>query len=110
MLTPIQTIIMIIALALGTFTTRVLPFIFFPDSKKPPKIINYLSTVLPVATMGLLIIYCLRDVSVFAYPFGIPELIAITVVAVLQLWKRNVLLSIGSGTVLYMILVQLIFI
>ena len=108
-LTNLQAFLLILILAVGTFLTRVLPFLIFPDSKKPPKIINYLSTVLPAATMGLLIVYCLKNVSVIAYPYGIPELISIAVSAFLHIKKGNVLLSIGVGTLLYMILVQFVF-
>ncbi len=72
--------------------------------------IDYLGKALPYATMGLLVVYCLKDISIFSAPHGIPELIAAAVVAILQWWKNNSLLSIGAGTILYMILVQIVFI
>ena len=108
-LTPIQTVGIILAVAVGVQLTRWLPFVLFPENKKPPKTILYLGKVLPPAMMGLLVAYCLKDVSVTAAPYGIPEAIAIAVVAGLHLWKRNVLLSIAVGTVLYMVLVQCVF-
>ena len=89
--------------------TRFLPFLFFPDNRPVPKIISYLGRTLPAAMMGLLVVYCLRNVSVVSAPHGLPELISIAVLAALHLWKRNVLLSIGVGTVLYMVLVQVVF-
>ena len=102
-----QTIVMIIAM--GTFLTRSLPFVLFPEGKKIPKYINYLGEVLPYAMIGLLVVYCLKNVSFITMPFGMPELIAIGCIILLHLWKSNTLLSIGGGTAIYMILVQFIF-
>lgn len=96
-------------LALGTLFLRAAPFLLFRDAEKTPKIILYLGRVLPAALMGMLVVYCLKDVQLLAFPHGIPEAIAIIAVILLHLWKRNSLLSIGGGTVLYMILVQLVF-
>jgi branched-subunit amino acid transport protein AzlD len=109
-LTTLQTIVIIFAVALGTMVTRFTPFIMFPDGKERPAIIDYLARMLPASMMGLLVVYCLKDVSVFVYPNGISELLAIIVIVLLHLWKRNVLLSIGAGTLLYMFFVQVIFI
>ncbi|MCQ2413475.1 MAG: branched-chain amino acid transporter permease [Clostridia bacterium] len=103
-----QQIITIAVVVLGTMTTRFLAFILFPEGKTPPKFISYLGTVLPFAVIGLLVVYCLKD-AVFAPFHGLPELIAITVVVLLHLWKKNTLLSIGVGTVVYMVLVQAVF-
>ena len=109
-LTNAQTLIMSLAVALGSLLTRALPFLLFPDNKKRPEIIVRLGHALPPAMMGLLVVYCLKDVSVLNAPYGCPELIAILITAGLQLWKRNVLLSIGAGTAAYMLLVQLVFV
>ena len=109
-LTPVQTIVMILAVAAGTQLTRWLPFWLFPENKEPPAIVTYLGRVLPAATMGLLVVYCLKGVSWISAPHGIPELISVAVVAELHRWKGNVLLSIAGGTVLYMVLVQMVFI
>lgn len=108
-LTALQTFIMILAVALGTIVTRFSPFILFPDSKEPPKAIAYLGKVLPPAMMGLLVVYCLRNISFTQSPHGIPELLAVGVIVLLHKWKNNVLLSIGAGTAVYMFLVQYIF-
>ena len=109
-LTPLQTLGIILAVTLGTVTTRFLPFLIFPDKKEPPGVVTYLGKTLPPAMMGLLVVYCLKSVRFTASPFGIPELIAIAIVVGLHLWKRNVLLSIGAGTAAYMLMVQLVFI
>ena len=102
--------LVIIAAVAGTiFFTRLCPFLFFPPGKPIPPVIQYLGKVLPPAVIGMLIIYCFKSVSVFRYPYGLPELIAAVVVIVLHVWKRNNLLSIGAGTVLYMFLVQQVF-
>lgn len=108
-LTGIQTIIMILSIAFGTMLTRFLPFLLFPENKKPPKTITYLGKVLPPAMMGLLVVYCLKNVSITSPSHGIPELFAIAAIVVLHKWKNNVLFSIGGGTVLYMFLLQIVF-
>ena len=104
-MTTAQSMIRILAVVLGTMITRFLPFIIFPEGKEPPAYITYLGTVLPYAVIGLLVIYCLKD-AVFTSYHGLPELISIVFIIVLHKWKKNTLLSIGAGTVLYMVLVQ----
>ena len=102
-------IALIVVMALVTMATRFLPFLIFGEHRKTPELILYLGKVLPCAVMGMLVVYCLKDVAFLQTPFGLPELIGIVVVALLHLWKRNSLLSIGVGTVAYMLLVQLVF-
>ena len=99
----------IVVAALVTAATRFLPFLIFGNGKKTPDIIVYLGKVLPYAIMGMLVVYCFKDVDFLAKPHGIPELLGCVAVAALHLWKRNTLLSIGAGTVFYMLLVQLVF-
>lgn len=94
---------------LGTVLTRFLPFLFFPAGKPVPQYIQYLGKVLPSAVFGLLVIYCLKNVNIFVGSHGIPEALAIALVAALHLWKKQMLLSIAGGTVFYMILVQFVF-
>ncbi len=98
--------VLISAMALITMALRFLPFLVF--GKKTPAYVSYLGKVLPHAIIGLLVIYCLKDVSFTAHPFGIPELVAAAFVAVIQAWKRNPVMSILSGTVIYMILIRVI--
>ena len=102
--------ITVAVVVLGTMLTRFLPFLIFPANKPTPKYIGYLSTVLPYAVIGLLIIYCLKNVTVLEFPFGLAEGIAILAVAGLHFWKKNMLLSIAGGTLLYMLLVQFVFV
>lgn len=104
-----RSLLIIIAVAATTFATRAIPFLLFPKGKEIPPMVQYLGKVLPPAVIGMLIIYCFKSVSVFRHPYGLPELIAAVVVIVLHVWKRNNLLSIGAGTVLYMFLVQQVF-
>lgn len=108
-MTLTQQIITIIMVILGTLTTRFLPFIIFPAGKPTPKYIQYLGKVLPAAALGLLVIYCFKDISILTGNHGIPELIATVIVILLHIWRRNMLLSIASGTISYMLLVQFIF-
>ena len=109
-LTPLQTLAIIVAVAAGTQLTRWLPFCLFPENRQPPAVVLYLGRVLPPAMMGLLVVYCLKDVAWTAAPHGLPELLAIAAVALVHVWKGNVLLSIAGGTVLYMVLVQAVFV
>ena len=102
-------IALIAVAALVTMSTRFLPFLIFGEKRKTPELVLYLGKVLPCAIMGMLVVYCLKEVKPLAYPYGIPELLGIVFVALLHLWKRNSLLSIGAGTVFYMILVQVVF-
>ena len=101
--------ILIVVMALATMATRFLPFLIFGGRRKTPPLVEYLGKVLPCAVMGMLVVYCLKDVSWASFPYGLPELIGIAIVALLHIWKRNSLLSIGVGTVCYMLLVQLVF-
>lgn len=104
-----QQIITIFMVVIGTMLTRFLPFILFPAGKPTPKYIQYLGNVLPAAVFGLLVVYCLKNISLFTGSHGLPEFIAIAVVVVLHRWKRQMLLSIAGGTVCYMLLVQFVF-
>lgn len=104
-----QQIITIAMVILGTALTRFLPFLLFPSGKPTPKYIQYLGKVLPSAVFGLLIIYCLKNVSLLTGSHGIPELISILLVIALHLWKRQMLVSIAGGTICYMLLVQFLF-
>lgn len=102
-------LLIVAAMIVGTLITRFLPFFIFPAGKETPKYVNYLGNTLPFATMGLLVVYCLKGVQITTAPHGLPELIAIVVIAILHRWKSNSLLSIGIGTVVYMFLVQAVF-
>lgn len=102
-------VLLIVIIAVITLIFRFLPFIIFPAGKETPKTITYLGNVLPYAIMGMLIIYCMKSTSVIKYPHALPELIAMALVALLHVWKRNSLISISVGTVFYMILIQVVF-
>lgn len=103
-----QTIITIAVVIAGTMLTRFLPFLLLPEGKNPPRFISWLSDVLPPSAIGLLLVYCLKDVG-SSPSAGIPELLSITLIVLLHLWKKNTLLSIASGTIFYMFLVQSFF-
>lgn len=99
----------IAVVALVTAALRFLPFLIFGENRKTPPLVSYLGQVLPYAIMGMLVVYCLKGVTLTRAPFGIPEGIGCAVVSLLHVWKRNTLLSIGAGTVCYMLLVQFVF-
>ncbi len=101
--------VLIAVVALVTIALRFLPFWIFGENRKTPPLVAYLGQVLPFAIMGMLVVYCLKDVDLTTAPFGIPELIGCAVVAGLHFWKRSTLLSIGAGTLCYMLLVQFVF-
>ena len=108
-LTTVETLIIIGVLALGTAITRFLPFVFFPNAAAAPKYITYLGKMLPAAAISLLVVYCLRYIDFMAGTRGIPEFIAIAVVAGLHIRWGNTLISIAAGTAVYMLLVQFVF-
>ena len=105
----LNAVIMIAVIALVTAVLRFLPFLVFGENRKTPPLVTYLGQVLPYAIMGMLVVYCLKGVTLTSAPYGIPEAIGCACVAGLHIWKRNTLLSIGAGTVCYMLLVQFVF-
>lgn len=107
-MTLTQQIITIGVVVFGTMLTRFLPFLLFPAGRPTPKYIQYLGKVLPSAVFGMLVIYCLKDVSLISGSHGIPELLAVLAVTMLHLWKRQMLLSIAGGTIFYMVLLQIL--
>lgn len=108
-MTLTQQMITIGMVVLGTALTRFLPFLVFPADRPTPKYIQYLGKVLPAAVFGLLVVYCLKNVSLFTGNHALPELISIAAVVGLHVWKKQMLLSIAGGTVCYMLLVQMVF-
>lgn len=108
-MTVTEQIITISVVVSATMLTRFLPFLVFSSGKSTPKYVQYLGRVLPAAIFGMLVIYCLKDMSILSGNHGIPEMVSIAVVITLHLLKKQMLLSIGGGTVCYMLLVQLVF-
>lgn len=109
MLDATTSLLMIAVVAIATFATRAAAFVVFPKGKEIPPTVRYIGNVLTPAVIGMLVVYCLKSTNVLAYPYGLPELIACLTVVALHLWKRNTLLSVGAGTILYMFLVQFVF-
>lgn len=106
MLSTRDSFIVIGIIAVCTFLTRVIPFLLFPPHKETPKFIKYLGKVLPYSIIGMLIVYCLKGISITVNPYGLPELIAILFIVFIHNLRRNTLLSVGGGTVMYMVLLQ----
>lgn len=98
--------IIILIMGLATFATRIVPVLIFGRGEKVPDYIMYLGRTVPYTAMGLLIVYCLKDISFTSSTHAIPEIIAMAVVIVSYLWKRNSIASVVIGTVIYMILIQ----
>ena len=109
-MTAIQMSITIAVCTAATMLTRFLPFVVFSSKdQQPPEVVRYLGRVLPAAIFGMLIVYCLKGVSLTSGSHGIPEAIAIGVTVVLHKWKHQTLVSIAGGTLCYVLLVQLVF-
>ena len=104
-----HSVLMVAIISIVTILLRALPFLIFGNNKKTPEFVTYLGKVLPYAIMGMLVVYCLKGINLVAAPHGFSEIISVSVVAGLHLWKRNTLLSIICGTVCYMVLIQCIF-
>ena len=98
----------VLVIAVFTALTRFLPFFIFGGKRKIPSAIQYLGSVLPFAVIGMLVVYCLKEIT--AYPFGLPELISVAAVVFLHKWKRHTLFSIFAGTAIYMVLIQAVFV
>ena len=106
MLTTSQSLIIILVIAITTFSTRIIPFILFPAHKETPKYITYLGSVIPYSAIGMLVIYCLKEISFKSMTFSLPEIISVLAIIILHRWKKSTLISIGGGTLLYMLIVQ----
>lgn len=104
-----QQVITIALCAAGTMLTRFLPFLVFSSKRPTPPYIQYLGKALPCAVFGLLVVYCLKNVSLLDGSRGIPEFAGIAVTALLFRWKQQMILAIAGGTVCYMVLVQMVF-
>ena len=104
-----RALLLVLIIALVTALLRFLPFIIFKDSNKTPKIITNLGKTLPYAVMAMLVVYCLKDVKFSSVNLFVPQIIAVIIVSISYIWKRNTLLSIILGTVCYMLLIQLVF-
>ena len=109
-MTAVQCLITAAAIMLGTMATRFAPFVLLPKNRPVPRLVEYLGNTLPYAAMGLLVVYCLKDVAWLSGAHGAPELISIALTAGLHVWRRNTLVSIAAGTVCYMLLVQFVFV
>ena len=105
-----ELLITVFIIVFATLIIRFLPFIIIRKSIAERKYIKFLGDMMPYSMIALLVIYCLKEVNLIKYPYGIPELISIAIIIILHIIKRNVLISIGVGTVIYMFLVQTIFI
>jgi len=108
-LSDTKALAVILVISAVTIFTRALPFVLFERRGTPPKIILYLGKVLPTAIIAMLVVYCFKSVTLTSYPYGIPYLIASAAVVLLHLWKRNNLISIFGGTIIFMILTQYVF-
>lgn len=104
-----QQIIIISVCVIGTMLTRFLPFLIFSSKKPTPAYVQYLGKALPSAIFGMLVIYCLKDISIFKGSHLLPELFSIVFICILHIWKRQMLVSIAGGTILYMLLIQFVF-
>ena len=105
-MTSFEIVITVAIVVAGTILTRFSAFLIFPPGKKTPDFVQYLGKALPAAVMGMLVVYTFKDTVVISYPYGVPELIALLVTAGMHLWKRNMFMSIGAGTIVYMLIVQ----
>ena len=109
-MTNTHLLIMVLVAAVCTFATRLFPFALFGGKKQVPKFVQYLGNVLPVAILGILIVYCLKDFEQGNVNYIVPQLIAVALTAVVHLWRKNTLLSIAVGTIGYMLLIHFVFV
>ena len=105
----VHALILILTMMAVTVALRFLPFLLLGDKRRTPAFVSYLGRVLPYAIMGMLVVYCLKGVSVTELSSVLPAALGVGITAGLHLWKHNTLLSILGGTVCYMVLVQMVF-
>lgn len=105
-MTSFEMVLTVAVVVAATLLTRFSAFLIFPPGKKAPDFVQYLGKALPAAVMGMLVVYTFKDTIVFSYPYGVPELIALLVTVGMHLWKRNMFMAIGIGTIVYMLIVQ----
>lgn len=104
-----EAVIIIFLVSLVTFLIRFIPFLIFRNNRTLPPFVQYLNTVLPYACIGMLVVYCFKSVDLTSGNHGLPELISALFVIAVHHWKHQMLLSIAGGTLVYMLLVQLVF-
>jgi branched-subunit amino acid transport protein AzlD len=109
-MTETQQWVTVLIVSAGLILTRFIIFWLFPPSKKPPASIEYLGKVLPAAAIALVLVYSLKDTEFLTFPYGLPEIIGILVVVFVHKWRRNTLLSVAAGTIIYMFLIQFVFV
>lgn len=109
MISTTRALVIIFVVAICTLVTRLLPFIVFNGRTEVSKTVKYLGDILPKTVMAVLIIYCLKDIHILEINSFAPSLLAMITVAIIHIWKRNNLISIGAGTLFYMVLVQVVF-
>lgn len=107
-MTTLQLFASVFIVALGTVLVRALPFLLFPEGKKVPAFVLWLGQMLPGAVMAMLVVYCLKDITFVQTPWGIPALAGVAATAAVHIWKRKTILSVCTGTALYMILIRII--
>lgn len=103
-----RAVLMVVIISVITMLLRIIPFLVF-ENRKTPEFVVYLGKVLPYAIMGMLVVYCLRGTTFITNPYGIPEIISVLIVVLVHIWRRNTLLSILTGTLMYMMFVQFVF-
>lgn len=96
--------VLVAVMALVTVLLRFLPFLIFSREAVTPPYISYLGGALPPAIIGMLVVYCLRDVSFTGGSYALPEAAAVLVTAATEAWRRDSLTGILAGTVVYMML------
>ena len=106
-MTDQQLLITVIAMAIATMLTRFLPFFLFPDHKPIPRFVSFLADRLPFASLGMLVVYALKDIKITEAPYGLYEMISLVVITIIHTWKHNTLLSIGLGFTTYLILINI---
>ena len=97
----------ILVIAAVTLIIRSLPFVAFGGKKRVPDIVNYLGKYLVPTIIIILVVFCVKDTHFLKYPYGLPELISIVFIVIMQSWRKGTILSVISGTALYMILLRL---
>ena len=108
MMTTDYVLMSIAAMGVVTFGLRALPFLLAKWLRDSPRVMR-LGGFLPSAIMVILLMHSIRDLGQRSTSaWFTAELVCVAVVLLLQLYKRQPLLSILAGTGLYMVWLNLV--
>jgi branched-subunit amino acid transport protein AzlD len=91
-----------------TWGLRALPFAVLAPLRTSV-VVGYLGARMPLGVLVILIAYTMRGLPLAHPARALPDVLALAVTIALHLWRRNAVLSILGGTVIYAVLAGTLF-